>query len=90
MSELKGRYDAEVVKYVESLIELEGVVSTIKSLGTRLETKHLNDFLVDIPTRYGYLGNLGENNTSLVIHESIVPAVTGQEIWRLIRERKTE
>ncbi|HHT9135094.1 MAG TPA: hypothetical protein ACFYD2_09345, partial [Candidatus Avalokitesvara rifleensis] len=90
MSELKERYDAEAVEYVEALVELEEVISTIRYLGTQLEIEHVNGLLVDIPGRYGYLGNLGEGNAGLVIHESIAPATRGLDLWRLIKRKKLE
>lgn len=85
---LKEKYDTEAVGYVETLIELEEVNSTIKYLGSQLEIEHVNSLLVDIPSRYGYLGNLGESNVGLVIHESIAPSVRGMDMWRLIKRRK--
>ncbi|MFQ5862892.1 MAG: hypothetical protein ACE5IC_07190 [Candidatus Brocadiales bacterium] len=88
MLELKERYDSEVMSYIDSLIELEDVNEMIKRLGSELEIKHFMGYLVDIPGLYGYLGNLGERNQGLVIHESIAPATHGCDLWKLIRRRR--
>lgn len=84
----KQSYDEKAVAYALSLMELEEVTSRVKSLGLELGIEHLNDFLVDIPRHYGYADNLGEGNTGLVIHESIVPATRGLDLWKLIKGNK--
>jgi hypothetical protein len=86
----KQGYDEKAIAYALSLMELEEVIDRIKSLGTELGIEHLRDFLMDTTKLYGYGGNLGEGNTGLVIHESIVPATRGQELWRLIKSKKLE
>jgi hypothetical protein len=87
MLDLKKRYDVEALGYIESLMELEEVTYRIKRLGGELGIEHLNDYLVDIPGLYGYLGNLNDRNPYLVIHESIAPATHGKELWQLIKRK---
>ncbi|MBI5286719.1 MAG: hypothetical protein HY878_03910 [Deltaproteobacteria bacterium] len=88
----KSAYDKILAEYAESLV----LAQKLNDRGRQLSQITGQPWQgIDLPRQYGYSGNIHpngpttkQNSGSLVVHEDLVPAVFGGDVFAILREKR--